>query len=240
MSNFGEPILRITRTIHPTFKTVDANATALVVDDHPLYRDALVQLLEAILGDSGAVAADSAEQGLRIATTLPELRLVVLDIGLPGLSGTDAIVAFRRACPKTAMMVISASDDRRDVDAAFSAGAKIFVSKTVPTQDLAEIVCRVLTSEPANPEWIVSPGKTAFLRKSLPVLTARQHEILSLLSNGYSNKEIGLRAGLAEVTVKMHVSSIFRLLGVTNRTQAVLVARRLGLGTQQPLTSHTE
>ncbi len=209
--------------------------SALVVEDHPLYRDALVHLLHAILGESKVTSVSSVEEGVRSAANISELRLILLDVGLPGLSGTEAVMAMRRTCPNATLIVVSASEDRRDVTAALRAGAQFFVSKTIGTDILSDIVRRVLAGElPEQPAWISQSGKAAFLEESLPSLTPRQRQVLVLLSNGYSNKEIGLRLDLAEVTVKMHVSSIFRALGVANRTQAVLAARRLGLYGEEP------
>jgi len=202
---------------------------ALIVEDHPLYRDALIRLLCTIVGDSGVVAASSAEEGLRSVANIPDLRLVLLDVGLPGLSGTEAVMAFRRQCPSAMVVVVSASEDRRDVTSAFRAGAHAFVSKAVSTEVLASAVRRILAGAVPKPEWIVSSDTSQLLDSAVPSLTPRQREILTLLSQGHTNKEIGLRLDLAEVTVKLHVSSIFRALGVTNRTQAVLEARRLAL-----------
>ena len=80
-----------------------------------------------------------------------------------------------------------------------------------------------------RPEWITPAGRASLEDEGEVVLTPRQREILALLAQGHSNKEIGLRLDVVEITVKMHVSAIFRALNVANRTQAVLVARRLGI-----------
>ncbi|MGH8688539.1 MAG: response regulator [Burkholderiales bacterium] len=202
---------------------------ALVVEDHPLYRDALVQLLRREFGEDRVSAASSAEEGLRLAGTLADLRLVLLDPGLPGMTGVEAIAAFRRQCADAALIAVSASEDRRDAMAAFRAGAIAFVSKAASTDVLADVLRRACAGELKAPAWVTPAGFTALVEAPMPELTARQLEILALLCQGHPNKEIGLRLGLAEVTVKMHVSSVFRALGVANRTQAVLAARRLGL-----------
>jgi DNA-binding NarL/FixJ family response regulator len=204
--------------------------TALVVEDHPLYRDALTQLLRRIFGDAGVAAASSAEDGLRLAASAADLRIILLDPGLPGMKGFEAVTAFRRACPQVALVAISASEERRDAEAALRAGAIAFVSKAVSTEMVSDFVRRVAAGEIKEPVWLTPTGVSELPAGSVPeLLTPRQIEILVLLCQGHPNKEIGLRLGLAEVTVKMHVSSVFRALGVANRTQAVLEARRLGL-----------
>ncbi len=204
--------------------------SALIIEDHPLYRDALTQLLRAVLGEANVHAASSAEEGLRVAAHVPDLRLVLLDFGLPRMSGTEAIAAIRSHFPAATVIAVSASEERRDATAALNAGAKHFVSKAVSTDVLADVIRRVLANDFTAPEWITPAGPAARDLADDSPLTARQLEILSLLH--LANKEIGLRLGVAEVTVKMHVSSIFRVLRVANRTQAMQAARRLSLGTK--------
>lgn len=204
-------------------------ARVLIVEDHPLFRAALIHLVQAKLPDAEAVAANSAEEGLRQVAAMKNVRLILLDPGLPGINGAEAIAAFSRACPAAGLVAVSASEDRRDAMAALRAGAKVFVSKAVSTEVLGTLLQRVLAGEVDEPEWITPHGSDSLEGDPSLVLTPRQREILALLARGHSNKEIGLRLDLAEITVKMHVSAIFRTLNVANRTQAVLVARRLGL-----------
>ena len=205
------------------------STTALAVEDHPLYRDALGQLLARVFGADQVSVAASGEDGLKVAAANPGLRLILLDPGLPGINGVEAITAFRRACPDAALVAISASEDRRDAMAAFRAGAAAFVSKASSNEVVSDLIRRVAAGEVREPAWVTPAGAASVADAPLPELTPRQVEILALLCQGHPNKEIGLRLGLAEVTVKMHVSSVFKVLGVANRTQAVLEARRRGL-----------
>lgn len=203
--------------------------TNLIVEDHPLYRGALLHLMQFVSSESTTLAASSAEEGLRLIEQSSTIRAILLDLGLPGLRGVDAISSFKSKCPSALIVVISASDDRQETMAAIRAGAKVVLSKAVSTEVMADIMRRLLADELLEPEWITSHGKIAIDAEHPIKLTARQHEILALLSQGQSNKEIGLRLGIAEITVKMHVSAMFRILNVVNRTQAVLAVRRLGL-----------
>jgi DNA-binding NarL/FixJ family response regulator len=204
-------------------------ATALVVEDHPLFRGAMIQLVRDALPDITPVAASSAEEGLKVAATLTDVRLVLLDPGLPGMNGAEAIAAFCKALPDAGLVAVSASEDRRDAMAALRAGARVFISKAVSTEALGELLLRMLEGKVERPEWITPSGRASLEDEGEVVLTPRQREILALLAQGHSNKEIGLRLDVVEITVKMHVSAIFRALNVANRTQAVLVARRLGI-----------
>lgn len=202
---------------------------ALVIEDHPLYRDALVQLLVGTLGaDVQIIVASNAEEGLSLSCGQEDLGIVLLDPGLPGLSGFQAVAAMRDAFPDTPIIAVSASEDRRDAAAAVRGGACALVSKAVSTELLAGVVRRALAGEIASPEWITPTynGVVPSDEERSP-LTQRQRQILLLIVEGYANKEIGLRLGLAEPTVKMHVSAIFRALNVASRTQAVRAAREL-------------
>ena len=206
-----------------------ANGNALIVEDHPLYRDALIHLLRPVMGDRDIKATSSAEEGLRIGSTLANLRLILIDLGLPRMSGVEAIAAFRRAFPDARVIAVSASDDRREVMAALHAGALVFISKAVAAQILVKVIADVLADKVHEARWVTSNGEQTPMEGTPSGLTLRQQNVLTLLCQGHSNKEIGLRLGLAEITIKLHVSSIFRALAVTSRTQAMLAARRLGL-----------
>ncbi|QDQ25445.1 response regulator transcription factor [Chitinimonas arctica] len=209
---------------------------ALIVEDHPLYREALTRLLQDCLPGYQIKSTHSAEEGLRLAAEHELPAVLLLDMGLPGLCGVDAIVAFRRKWEGLAIIAVSASEDRREATAALSAGVRAFVSKAVAMDVMTDIVQQVVRGGIGAPKWVTAQGEDIGAGAPLVSLTPRQREIVMMLSKGYSNKEISLRLGLAEITVKVHVSSVFRALNVVNRTQAVLMARRLGLYTMEHAT----
>lgn len=193
----------------------------LVVDDHPLFRDSVVQMLRTVLAGVEPRDAANAEAGLRLAAGWADV--ILLDLTLPGISGAEAVAAFRRACPDAKLFVLTASEDHRDVEATLRAGANAYFSKSMPPDQLCQAVLRALDGE-----RIVAAGGSG--ASALPLeFSPRQREILELLCQGLSNKEIALRLSIADTTVKTHVSAIFVGLGVVNRTQAVLAARRFGL-----------
>lgn len=204
----------------------------LIVEDHPLYRGALIQLMTGIFGPGGTAAVSSAEAGLNLLAELPDLQLIWLDLGLPGLGGVEAIRAFVRARPAVPIIVVSASEDRQEANAALQAGARVFLSKAVSTEVITDVARRVASGSLGKSEWITASGTQSLLGTPALALTPRQQETLELLSKGHSNKEIGLRMGVAEITVKVHVPALFRALDVVNRTQAVLAGRRMGLCTE--------
>jgi two-component system nitrate/nitrite response regulator NarL len=201
--------------------------TVLVVDDHPLFRKALMSLIEEAKVCREVIGAASAEEGL---ARLRESRvdLILLDLGLPGAAGVDAIGLFRRAS-EASIVVVSASEHRQEVNSALRAGAGAVVSKSVSMDALKDIVAQALAGKMPEQKWVRPAGSLALADEGGRAMTLRQQEIATLLMDGYSNKEIGMRLGVAEITVKTHLTAIFRLLGVVNRTQAVVAIRRLGL-----------
>lgn len=206
---------------------------ALIIEDHPLYRGALVHLLHSTLGKESTHAVSCAEDGLRLAKDLPGLSLILLDLSLPGLSGMNALDAFIKLCPDTPILVVSANEDRQLAMQVLRAGARVFMSKEVSTDVLSKLVQELLANESTAPQWITAAGSKAMDAEAAPseqlALTQRQKGVLALLLRGMTNKEIALHLDLAEITVKIHVSAVFRAMGVVNRTQAVLAARRLNL-----------
>ena len=205
-----------------------STACALVVDDHPLYRGALATLLCTLFGDAAAREAASAEAALKLGASMPDLQLVLLDFQLPGLNGAEAIRVFRHRFAQAAIVVISGSEDRREAEAALRAGARAFVHKSASMDQIAQVLRQVLAGHEVGQACELAESAAA-LGHAAPELTQRQREILALLCRGESNKEIALRLGIALVTVKLHVSAIFRALGVVNRTQAAIAARRMGV-----------
>jgi DNA-binding NarL/FixJ family response regulator len=188
----------------------------LVVEDHPLFRNALVYLIRSAFNAELHLAC-TAEEGLEILSDeeLP-IALVVMDMGLPGdIKGSEAVAAVRRARPTVPLLVVSGTADEHEIAAALAAGANGYVSKTSSTEEIDAALRRMVTCD----EDRDAPKR----------LTDRQHEILRLLCDGLSNKEIGRKLTLSDATVKMHMTAVLRALGVATRTQAVLAARSLGL-----------
>ncbi len=202
----------------------------LVVDDHPLYQKALAGLVSELGLADEVWTAYSAEEGLRILRERDQPALLLLDLSLPGITGAESVRAFRRACPLAVIVIVSASDNRQETMAAARCGANAVVSKGADMEALRSIVVQALSGGlHEGQKWVTPPGARA-LPTDLPLrLTPRQVEIVALLSHGMSNKEIAMRVGLAEITVKTHLSAVFKSLHVVNRTQAVMAIRRFGV-----------
>lgn len=212
----------------------------LIVDDHPLFREGISAALRAAGTNVEILQAADAQQGLEIAEAHGDFDAVLLDVALPGMSGFVAIREFRLRCPFLPVVIVSALDSAPNARRALSAGAAGFIPKSAPTQTVLEALREVLAGGvylPSSLSTDSSPTDTGGSQSSPAevgapdpgLLTVRQIEVLTSLCRGKGNKEIASDFGLSVKTVKTHVSAIFKVLGVVNRTQAVLAARRMGL-----------
>ena len=214
----------------------------LVIDDHPLVQEGVSAALESLADDVTVMAARDAEQGLGLAAENPDLDLVLLDLALPGMSGFNLIGKLHERLPSLPVVVLSALEEPENVRHAINAGAMGFVPKSAATRVLIEVLQQVLEGNVTVPLALQSsgppvshalPGATgdasSAAEPDVALLTLRQLEVLSRVCQGKTNKQIATELGLSEKTVKAHVTAIFKVLGVVNRTQAVLVARRVGM-----------
>ncbi len=214
----------------------------LVIDDHPLVQAGVAAALESLGHDVRVISAADSDQGLTAASANPDIDLVLLDLGLPGTSGLGLIGTLHERFPSLPVVVLSAHEDPESIRHAIAAGAMGFVPKSAHTRVLIEVLRQVLegnvsvpnvssSAAPAPTPAGPAPGGTvgSFAEPDVALLTLRQLEVLSRLCEGKTNKQVATELGLSEKTVKAHVTAIFKVLGVVNRTQAVLVARRIGL-----------
>jgi two-component system, NarL family, nitrate/nitrite response regulator NarL len=212
----------------------------LVIDDHPLVQEGVAAALESLGHDVNVISAADSAQGLTAAAANPDIDLVLLDLALPGMSGLGLINALHERFPSLPVVVLSALEDPETVRQAITAGAMGFVPKSARTRVLIEVLQQVLEGNVSVPGNVhAAPNASGAgaqgssgLQGSEPdvaLLTLRQLEVLSRLCQGKTNKQVATELGLSEKTVKAHVTAIFKVLGVVNRTQAVLVARRIGM-----------
>jgi DNA-binding NarL/FixJ family response regulator len=210
----------------------------LIVDDHPLVRDAMGQLVDQLGGRVEVLEAADCATGLRIAAAQPDLDLVLLDLNLPGLSGMAALERFRSTHPALPIVIVSMFRDRDTVTEALRRGAMGFIPKSSNREKIVNAIRFVLAGsiyvppdiamdDTADIPFTISKGQAESAAQL--GLTARQGQVLALVMKGRANKEICRELGLAERTVKAHVTAVLNALKVTSRTQAVIAATRLGL-----------
>lgn len=210
-----------------------AKPVVLVVEDHPLYRQALGGLASLGFPKAQVESFADAESALAFLAGLKDGErqqcVVLLNPSLPGLSGLPLIERLNVDFPGLTLVVISGSNDPLFVSACFGAGISAFVNKAAAPDLMLQLLGRAIQDELEGPEWLSASGPCDFNELSTFHLTSRQLQVLGLIAQGLTNRQIADRLGIIEATAKAHVSAIFRELGVTNRTQALLKARRLGL-----------
>lgn len=209
----------------------------LVADDHPVFLEGLTTVLE--LKDPSIELVGTASNG-REAVELQARKkadVVLLDIKMPEMGGVEAAIAIRRHHPNTKLIMLTTFDDRELVDSALQAGAHGYLLKDTPVSEIVKAIKaahrgRMLMS-PRVAEKLThideDRGESGFAIRQLAELTAREREILTLMAKGNDNNAIAEELFISEKTVRNHVSHIYHIIGVHNRTQAVIWAFDQGL-----------
>ncbi|GMU70637.1 MAG: response regulator transcription factor [Burkholderiales bacterium] len=203
--------------------------SVLVVDDHPIFRSGVVHGLAGEPGIAVVGAADSGEAALRMARELlPDV--VLLDVSMPGWDGLATAERIATACPATAILMLTASEDQDRLLAAFKAGARGYVLKGVSVGELAQAIRGAVAGEVVVSPPLASEMLALLTRGRAPdplqELTERERDILALIGRGLTNRAIGERLGLTEKTIKHHVTNILQKLQVRSRVEAALIAAK--------------
>lgn len=207
-----------------------SEATRVVVaDDHPLFREGVVHSLSLepdfeIVGE----AADGEEAVRLVRDLLPDL--VVMDLGMPEGGGIEATRRIAASAPATAVLILTVSEDRDDLLDALKAGAKGYVVKGIPAEGLIHAVRAVTNSEvyvtPTLASGILREMTTVQSVDPIDDLTPRERDILELVAEGRTNREIGEELYLAEKTVKHYMTNVLQKLHVRSRVEAALLAQK--------------
>jgi DNA-binding NarL/FixJ family response regulator len=215
--------------------------SALIVDDHPLFCDALSMTLKAVAGIAGIETADRLETAIRRIDLTPVPDVILLDLNLPDVNGIDGLIRLRQAAAQVPVVVVSSLADNRVIAACMAAGAAGFVPKHSRREVFRAAFEALRAGQRFLPEGYEAPpeGKSRATARDeaigrLALLTRQQAKILQLICEGLLNKQIAYELSIAETTVKAHVTAIMRKLGVQSRTQAVLIARETNFASLMP------
>ncbi len=211
----------------------------LIVDDHALVTSAVSMLLEDKDPQAEIYKAGNAPDALALVQTHGEdADLLILDLGLPGVKGTELMEKIVEMQPTLKILVLSGSTDRHSIMRVLQLGAAGFVPKSFDSDMLTTAIDFVLNGGVFIPTKLLSEGQreglfmetTQNIKPATPEvhLTERQKDVLMQLAKGTPIKRICLDLNLSEGTVKTHVQAIYRALGASNRTEALLAARRAG------------
>lgn len=207
----------------------------LVIEDHALVREGLVQTLHQLDADVTVREAADCESGCAILAEADDFDLVMLDLALPGIDGLTCLNLLRQRYPALPVVIVSAYDDAHTVNRALKAGAAGFVPKAYSGENLLNALRSVLDGVIYVPETTLPNQSSAAIAAPLagkgvsPAevgLTDRQADVLALMVKGQSNREIAELLGLSEGTVKIHITAIFKALGVSSRTQALVAVTK--------------
>ena len=205
--------------------------TAMVVDDHPLVRESMVARLR-LMGAAEVVEAASVGEARARANASGPRDLCVLDLGLPDGSGLDLLTDLRAAGWQR-LVVLSAADDPYSVRAAFVAGAQGYLLKSAASCVVSDGVRRVLDggvyADPAVSSLLAAGLRSGTSDSGVSELSGREIEVLRLVADGQSNKQVGALLSLSALTVKSHLARIARKLGTGDRAEMVAMAMRAGV-----------
>lgn len=208
----------------------------LIVDDHPLFRHALIQAIRYGLPQANVQETAAVNELYSVLETGVEPDLVLLDLNLPGASGFSALVHVRVQYPSLPIIVVSAHEQASIIQRAIAHGAMGYIPKSAHPSHISEAIKQVLEGDiwlpsnlPNNLSFDVRAADETALAERIQALTPQQFRVLMMVAEGLLNKQIAYELDVSEATIKAHVTAIFRKLGVQNRTQAVLAISPLNI-----------
>lgn len=197
----------------------------LIADDHPLTREGLSLAVRSALPGVTVDTAGTIAESEAVLATRKSFRMILLDFVLPDARGYSGFLRLQYLAEKTPIAVVSAREDMQLVEAAQALGAAGFLFKSRPLDEIAAAVRQIDQGQSVFPPQARSSDVIASARARLADLSAAQMKVLLALADGRLNKQIANDLAITEATVKAHLTAIFRKLGVSNRTQAILLAR---------------
>lgn len=202
----------------------------LIVDDHPVVRAGLASMLGTQANLELVASVPSGEDAIAMAAE-HEPDVVLMDLRMPGMSGVDTVMALRSAGRSARVVVLTNYETDEDIYRAVQAGAQGYLLKTTSLREMVQAIQAVHCGKRYIPTHIASRLAERMVRSDL---TARELEILKMLSRGPTNKQIGHALGISDNTVRNHVLKIIEKLGVSDRTEAATTAIQRGLITMDP------
>ncbi|MGH1441514.1 MAG: response regulator transcription factor [Cellvibrionaceae bacterium] len=205
-----------------------------IADDHPLFRNALLEVINQHFDNVTISESSDLESTLKALETNTEIDLLLLDLHMPGSQDLFGLITVREKFPSIPVAVISANESSSIINRAMGHGASGYIPKSASAKVLHEAIQSVAEGERWLPPHIpphITPitKEEKSLAAKVATLTPQQYRVLCYLREGWLNKQIGYELGVTEATIKAHITAIFRKLGVTNRTQAVIMLSHLAI-----------
>ncbi len=205
-----------------------------IADDHPLFRNALLEVISSDMPDVVTTQSSDFSSTIHELEANPETDILLLDLHMPGSQDLFGLISVREKFPLIPVMVISASDDIDTISRAIGHGAAAFIPKSASPDQITEAINEVLEGESWVPEELrgrLKPiaAEEKDMAAKIATLTPHQYKVLQYIREGWLNKQIAYELGITEATVKAHITAIFRKLGASNRTQAVVMLSKMSL-----------
>ncbi|WP_417317500.1 response regulator [Emcibacter sp.] len=200
----------------------------LLVDDHALFRDGLKFVLNQLDPEVEILEAGNCHDAFVVLENDDDFDLILLDLDLPGMSGLEGLKKIRVIAPIVPVVILSGSEDGSLVRRGLEMGVMGYIPKSHTSDIMLQALQLIMKGGRYVPDNILL-SSTDDNKRSFQSLTARQLEILKHITMGKSNKEIARSLGIADNTVRVHISAIFQVLNVNNRTEAAYAAMQEGL-----------
>jgi DNA-binding NarL/FixJ family response regulator len=206
----------------------------LVADDHPLFRNAILEVIKRHYPDSVVGESMDLDSAIRDLEKKDETDLLLLDLHMPGSQDLFGLIMVREKFPSIPVAIISADEDADTINRAMGHGACGYIPKSCSPQTIFDAIHTMLNGDRWVPEEIrnnLTPvdSEEIDLAAKIATLTPQQYRVLCFLREGWLNKQIGYELGITEATIKAHITAIFRKLGISNRTQAVIMLSKMSL-----------
>jgi DNA-binding NarL/FixJ family response regulator len=209
----------------------------LIIDDHPLFGEALGNAIRISYPDARIFEATSIKAALNVLATERNIDLAFLDLLMPDVVGFSGFLRLRDRHPKLPILIVSSVEDKQTIRDALAMGALGYLSKSTSVSELSEAIARILSGAVSAPKGFTAGAAEpagAGLRERIRKLTPQQIRVLHLIRDGLPNREIATELKLAESTVKAHITEILRKLGLFSRNKAIIEIGKIALPLPEP------
>jgi DNA-binding NarL/FixJ family response regulator len=213
----------------PGIDETESFVKILIADDHELFRAGIQRILRDVLGEVAIVEAGDLDSARKVVAEHDDLDLVLLDLNMPGMEGFRSVRRLSDEASSALLVVVSASESQEDIRSAIRCGAAGFIPKASSAAVLIAALRLILAGGVYVPPILIDDGIVAGEHGAAAPVTPREYDVLKFLVRGKSNKEIARELAVSMSAVKLHVSAVLRKLDVNNRTEAAVVAERLGI-----------
>ena len=214
-----------------------------VADDHPLFRNALLEVIRQHYPDADIGESRDLDGTINALENNQEIDLLLLDLHMPGSQDLFGLITVREKFPGVPVAIISADEDVDTISRAMGHGASGYIPKSCSPQLIHQAIHSILDGNKWVPDDVRKNLKPVTseekdLAARIATLTPQQYRVLCYLREGWLNKQIGYELGVTEATIKAHITAVFRKLGTTNRTQAVIMLSKMSLQGEQDSSSN--